>query len=138
MMIENWKEAWKYWSVQIAILLAIVSELEWIKPHLPEHWVPIFSAMIVVSRVVSQSKVPKDPDTRAISAGLVFMLAMSGCSSDRTPAETVARQSCLLEAEANSDGEADALCHDPGLGWSTCPHREKIMSDLAKAQEDCR
>lgn len=55
-LIEGWKRAWKFGSVQWALLLAGIAALEPHLPvlavHLPEHWVPYMALVIVVARVL--------------------------------------------------------------------------------------
>jgi hypothetical protein len=149
-MIENWKKAYKFFSVQLLAVLIVLAGLEPFVPQisalLPEHWVPVFAALILFSRLVSQSKKPTDPNVlieAAARAGatlkkgsaLIVLLVCSGCVEPETAAK---RQACLITAEGNSALKAERECIQADLGWYDCPHRERIMSELAGAQEKCR
>lgn len=67
-LIPNWKSAWRYVSVQLAALMAILVSIEPFQPQiitvLPQHWQALLSIAILVARVVQQAKVvvkePKD------------------------------------------------------------------------------
>jgi hypothetical protein len=58
MMISNWKQAYKFLSVQLLAVLIALASLEPFVPQiaalLPDHWVPIFGALVIVARVISQ------------------------------------------------------------------------------------
>ena len=55
-LIPEWKEAWRFLSVQMAAILAIMSALyEYLpimKEYLPEGWVTGFAVAIIVARVI--------------------------------------------------------------------------------------
>lgn len=61
-MIENWKQAHKFLSVRLLAVLIVVASLEPFVPQisaaLPKKWVPIFGAVILVARLISQTKKP--------------------------------------------------------------------------------
>ena len=60
MLIPDWKTSYKYLTVQLALVLAALSELYNYMPMLqdllPHNYVTILSLAIVVARVVSQAR----------------------------------------------------------------------------------
>ena len=62
-LIRDWKIAYTYVSVQIAAFMGLLSLAEPYIPvlhqYMPEHWVPIASGLIIVSRLIQQKKVAK-------------------------------------------------------------------------------
>jgi len=63
-LIRDWKLAYQFVSLQIAALMALLSLAEPYIPvlhqYMPEHWVPVASGLIIVSRLIQQKKVAKD------------------------------------------------------------------------------
>jgi hypothetical protein len=63
-LIRDWRSAYQFVSVQIAALMALLSLAEPYIPvlhqYMPEHWVPVASGLIIVSRLIQQKKVAKD------------------------------------------------------------------------------
>ena len=63
-LIRDWKIAYQFVSVQIAAVMALLSLAEPYIPvlhqYMPEHWVPVASGLIIVSRLIQQKKVAKD------------------------------------------------------------------------------
>jgi len=57
-LIENWRSAWRWASVQLAALLAIASAayvyLPAMQLYLPETWVTWAALAIIVARVIQQ------------------------------------------------------------------------------------
>jgi hypothetical protein len=64
-LIEEWRHAWKYISIQLAALTTIVAAMEPFVPqlhaYLPDYWVAIASGAILVARMVQQAKVAVPP-----------------------------------------------------------------------------
>lgn len=60
-LIAEWRQAYKYVSVQLAALMAILVSLEPFVPQitamLPPHWQAYLSIAILVARVIQQAKV---------------------------------------------------------------------------------
>lgn len=60
-LIPQWRQAYKYVSVQLAALLAILVSIEPFLPqitaYLPIHWQAYLSVAILVARVIQQAKV---------------------------------------------------------------------------------
>lgn len=60
-LIPNWKQAWRYVSVQLALLMTVLLGLEQLMPqivtYLPPEWQLILSGAILVARIVQQTKV---------------------------------------------------------------------------------
>jgi hypothetical protein len=57
-LIPDWREAWRYFSVQCAALLAFVSAcydyLPDVQAYLPEGWVKWMALVIIVARLIRQ------------------------------------------------------------------------------------
>lgn len=63
-LVDNWKNAWKWLSIQLAALLVIMDVLAQNLPavaaYLPEGWVKWLGIAIIVARVINQtSQAPK-------------------------------------------------------------------------------
>ena len=66
MLISNWKEAWKLWSVQCAMVIALANVLIATLPALQDHMSvtvyavvnAVLAGLVTVFRVLSQ--IPKD------------------------------------------------------------------------------
>lgn len=60
-LIENWREAYKFLSVQLAALLAALSlaydYLPAVQQYLPQGWVKWLALAIIVARVLQQKSV---------------------------------------------------------------------------------
>jgi hypothetical protein len=60
-LIPNWREAWKFMSVQLAAILALLSfaydYLPAVQQYLPEGWVKWMALAIIVVRIVKQYNV---------------------------------------------------------------------------------
>lgn len=60
-LIEEWRSAYKYVSIQLAALLALLVSLEPFLPqittYLPSHWQAYLSIAILVARVIQQAKI---------------------------------------------------------------------------------
>lgn len=60
MFIKDWKTSYKYFTVQLAVGLAFLSELynylPLLQEYLPHNYVTIISLAIVIARVISQSR----------------------------------------------------------------------------------
>ena len=60
-LIPNWREAWKFMSVQLAAILALLSfaydYLPAVQQYLPEGWVKWMALGIIVVRIVKQYNV---------------------------------------------------------------------------------
>lgn len=65
MLIQNWKESYKYLTVQMAAALALLSQayeyLPIMKEYIPQNYVTIISLLIIVARIVAQPKVVAKP-----------------------------------------------------------------------------
>lgn len=57
-MIQNWKQAYKFASVQLAVLVAIIAGIEPFFPvlseNLPDGWASAAAVLIVVARLIQQ------------------------------------------------------------------------------------
>lgn len=60
MLIKDWKKSYKLLTVQLALGLAALSELYNYLPilqeHLPHNYVTIISILIVIARVINQTR----------------------------------------------------------------------------------
>ena len=60
-LIEEWRTAYKFLSVQLAALMAVLVSVEPFLPqmaaYLPPHWQAYLSVAILVARIVQQAKV---------------------------------------------------------------------------------
>lgn len=146
-MIENWKKAWKLYSVQALAVLALLAELE---PHvpllanwLPEHWVTIAAAVVLFARLVAQSKDPgpheiwsaaKEAAEKAKTVLLVLCLCLCvGCTEPRPPQ----RDACYLAADAEASRSYLTECGEyPDT--RTCPAGDAIEARHQAAQEACK
>lgn len=58
MLIENWKEAWKLFSVQLMVVIGLIAAAEPYLPQLaavlPEAWVAYAAPVVVLARLISQ------------------------------------------------------------------------------------
>lgn len=58
-LIPEWKQAYKYVSVQLAALLTVLLSLEPLVPqitaYLPPHWAAYLSGAILLARVIQQA-----------------------------------------------------------------------------------
>lgn len=58
-LIENWKHSWKFMSVQLAAVLALLDiayeYLPAVQSYLPEGWVKWIALAIIVARIVKQN-----------------------------------------------------------------------------------
>lgn len=74
-LVEDWRQAWKWFSVQGAAILAIAPELyeqahgmqEWVEPNLFHHGMAALGALVLLSRVVKQGE-KFDPDATDTAA----------------------------------------------------------------------
>lgn len=61
MLIENWKSAYKYLTVQLATGLLLLSQayeyLPMLKDYVPQNYVSVLALAIIVARIVAQPKV---------------------------------------------------------------------------------
>lgn len=61
MLIENWKSAYKYLTVQLATGLLLLSQayeyLPMLKDYVPQNYVSFIALSIIVARIVAQPKV---------------------------------------------------------------------------------
>jgi hypothetical protein len=59
-LIPEWKQAYKYLSIQLATLLAIISAayeyMPMLQSYLPDGWVKWFALVIIVARLIQQQK----------------------------------------------------------------------------------
>ena len=59
-LIEDWKQSWKFLSVQLAAALALLDVaydyLPAVQSYLPEGWVKWIALSIIVARVIRQRK----------------------------------------------------------------------------------
>lgn len=67
-LIENWREAYRFLSVQLAALLAVLSlaydYLPAVQQYLPEGWVKWLALAIIVGRLLQQKSVSGGSDVR--------------------------------------------------------------------------
>ena len=65
MLVDNWKNAWNWLSVQLAALLVILDVLAQNLPavavYLPEGWVKWLGIAIIVARVINQTRQATKP-----------------------------------------------------------------------------
>lgn len=58
-LIDNWKDSWKFLSVQLAAALALLDTayeyLPAVQTYLPEGWVKWIALAIIVGRVIKQN-----------------------------------------------------------------------------------
>ena len=79
-LIDNWKEAWKFWSVQLGVLGTVVTSVllaspdaamvawntfpEEFKQFIPPHWMPFIGVGIfacsMIARVIAQQKLHRE------------------------------------------------------------------------------
>lgn len=63
-LIEDWKQSWKFLSVQLAAALALLDVayeyLPAVQSYLPEGWVKWMALAIIVARVIKQRKDAQD------------------------------------------------------------------------------
>jgi len=63
-LIEDWKQSWKFLSVQLAAALALLDVayeyLPAVQSYLPEGWVKWMALSIIVARVIKQRKDAQD------------------------------------------------------------------------------
>jgi len=61
MLIENWKNAYKYLTVQLAAGLALLSQayeyLPMLKDYVPQNYVTFLAIAIIIARIVAQPKI---------------------------------------------------------------------------------
>lgn len=59
-LIDNWRDAWRFTSVRLAALLALLDVafdyLPAMQSYLPPHWVQVLAALIILARVIRQPK----------------------------------------------------------------------------------
>lgn len=59
-LIENWKRAYRYLSVQATALLALVAMayeyLPAVRDYLPEGWVKYAALVVIVARIIQQKE----------------------------------------------------------------------------------
>lgn len=64
-LVARWREAWKWGSVRLSLLLAAVAALEQSLPvlsaYLPAHWVSYTALAIIVARVLLVQTGKPDP-----------------------------------------------------------------------------
>lgn len=57
-LVEDWKSAWTWLSVQIAVLLAILTTVQTQYPQvleaLPQGWQSVFAVAIILGRLIDQ------------------------------------------------------------------------------------
>lgn len=58
MLIENWREAWKLFSVQLMVVIGLIAAAEPYLPQLagvlPDAWVAWVAPFVVLARLISQ------------------------------------------------------------------------------------
>lgn len=63
-LIEDWKQSWKFLSVQLAAALALLDVayeyLPAVQSYLPEGWVKWMALAIIVARTIKQRKDAQD------------------------------------------------------------------------------
>lgn len=63
-LIEDWKQSWKFLSVQLAAALALLDiayeYLPAVQSYLPEGWVKWMALAIIVARIIKQRKDAQD------------------------------------------------------------------------------
>lgn len=64
-LIENWKDFWRFTSVQLAALLAVLDVayeyLPVLQTYMPAYWIQFAAVLIVVARVIRQSNLRSTP-----------------------------------------------------------------------------
>lgn len=59
-LIEDWKQAWKFLSVQLAVALALLDtaydHLLMAQLYLPDDWVKWMALSIITARIIKQKK----------------------------------------------------------------------------------
>ncbi len=67
-LVDNWKNAWKWLSVQLAVLLVVLDVLAESLPavaaYLPEGWVKWLGLAIIVGRVLNQTRAAQTTGSR--------------------------------------------------------------------------
>lgn len=65
-LIPDWKQAYKFLSVQVAMLIVLLASLQEVLPdlkeHLPGHWYAGLAILVAVARVLAQPKL-MSPET---------------------------------------------------------------------------
>lgn len=63
-LIEDWRQSWKFLSVQLAAALALLDiayeYLPAVQTYLPEGWVKWMALSIIVARIIKQRKDAQD------------------------------------------------------------------------------
>lgn len=63
-LIEDWRQSWKFLSVQLAAALALLDiayeYLPAVQTYLPEGWVKWMALSIIVARIIKQRKDTQD------------------------------------------------------------------------------
>ena len=63
-LIEDWKQSWKFLSVQLAAAMALLDiayeYLPTVQSYLPEGWVKWMALAIIVARIIKQRKDAQD------------------------------------------------------------------------------
>lgn len=58
-LVDDWKDSWKFLSVQLAVALALLDTayeyLPAVQTYLPDGWVKWFALAIIVGRVIKQN-----------------------------------------------------------------------------------
>lgn len=126
-MIENWKDAWRMHSVQVAAVIAAVAGLESFLPKLegviPSWAFAVLSIAVVVARVIRQPSLQapesvveelKRIKSIAKKGGLISLvvLFLVGCSG---------RRACRAEADASFNAEVER-CGEEGFTYDDCPY----------------
>ena len=66
-LIEDWKQSWKFLSVQLAVALALLDTayeyLPAIQSYLPVGWVKWMALAIIVGRIIKQQKDVQNADS---------------------------------------------------------------------------
>lgn len=123
-MIENWKQAYKFYVMWALAIIATVSELAQMYPEiaaqLPEHWVALAVALAAFVRLLAQTE-PTQSERLAEAArkaGIAFrkgstllVLLCLGCAG---------REACYARNDAEFLEVVDD-CDDAGFTYEECP-----------------
>lgn len=64
-IIPEWKQAWRYLTVQLLALVAVLDTayayLPMLQEYLPDHWVRWACLVVIIGRIVKVSYEPTEP-----------------------------------------------------------------------------
>lgn len=137
-MIENWKQAWRMWSVRLSALAAIVAGLEALLPALegqvPSWAYACLSIAIIVARLSKQKRLTDETlqelqriKSIAKKGGLISLVALLvSC--------VPGRGACRAEADARFNGFVEDCA---GQTYDECPELRKAERRQDEEYDRC-